>query len=111
MKNSIKTVLAIVLIVAIAVCLWLIGYHTRKSQDNLPSLESIAKMDEADVNELLIGYRNNQLKDVWGDPDAKKSSENTWIWNIDEYTQLKISCNNKDKVVICSIDAVLVEMN
>ena len=104
MKRIIKIGLFSILIIAIAVCLWLIGYHTRKSQDNLPSLESIAEMDEADVNELLVGYRNYQLEDVWGEPDVE--SENTWIWGIDEYTRLHVSCNNKDKVVVGSIDAV-----
>ena len=104
MKRIIKIGLLSILIIAIAVCAWLIGYHTRKSQDNLPSLESIAEMDEADVNELLIGYRNYQLEDVWGEPDVE--SENTWIWGIDEYTRLQVSCNNKDKVVVVSSDAV-----
>ena len=104
MKKTIKIVIITILIMTVEVCAWFIGYHTRKSQDNLPSLESIAKMDEAEMNELLIGYRNYQLEDVWGEPDVE--SENTWNWKIDEYTQLQVSCNNKDKVVVGSIDAV-----
>ena len=104
MKKKIRVALIIALIIVIAVCAWFIGYYTRKSQDNLPSLESISKMDEADVNELLVGYRSYQLKDVWGEPDEE--SENTWIWKLDEYTQFQVSCNNKDKVVVCSIDSV-----
>ena len=104
MKKPIKIGLITIWVITVAVCAWFIGYHTRKSQDNLPSLESIAEMDEAEVNELLIGYRNYQLEDVWGEPDVE--SENTWIWKIDEYTQLQVSCNNKDKVVVGSIDAV-----
>ena len=101
MKRKIRIALIIVLVIVIAICAWFIGYHTRKSQDNLPSLESISKMDEADINELLVGYRNYQLEDVWGEPDIE--SENTWIWKIDEYTQLQVSCNNKDKDVVCSL--------
>ena len=104
MKKKVKIVIIILLIVVLAACAWFIGYHTRKSQDNLPSLESIAEMDEADINDLLIGYRNYQLDDVWEGPDVK--SENTWIWKIDEHTQLQVSCNNKDKVVVCSLDSV-----
>ena len=104
MKKKVKIVIIILLIVVLAVCAWFIGYHTRKSQDNLPSLESIAEVDEADINDLLVGYRNYQLDDVWEDPDIK--SENTWIWKIDEHTQLQVSCNNKDKVVVCSLDSV-----
>ena len=104
MKKTIKIGLITILIIAVAVCAWFIGYHTRKSQDNLPSLESIAEMDEADMNDLLVGYRNYQLVDVWEDPDIK--SDNTWIWKIDEHTQLQVSCNNKDKVVMSSLDSV-----
>ena len=48
-------------------------------------------MDEADVNELLIGYRNYQLDDVWEEPDEKNG--NTWIWKIDEHTL--IACFTK----------------
>ena len=104
MKKKVKIVIIILLIVVLAVCAWFIGYHTRKSQDNLPSLESIAEMDEADINDLIVGYRNYQLDDVWEGPDVK--SENTWIWKIDEHTQLQVSCNNKDKVVVCSLDSI-----
>ena len=104
MKKKVKIVIIILLIVVLAVCVWFIGYHTRKSQDNLPSLESIAEMDEADINDLIVGYRNYQLDDVWEGPDVK--SENTWIWKIDEHTQLQVSCNNKDKVVVCSLDSI-----
>lgn len=104
MKKKVKIVIIILLIVVLAVCAWFIGYHTRKSQDNLPSLESIAEMDEADINDLLVGYRNYQLDDVWEGPDIK--SDNTWIWKIDEHTQLQVSCNNKDKVVVCSLDSI-----
>lgn len=104
MKKKVKIVIIILLIVVLVVCAWFIGYHTRKSQDNLPSLDSIAEMDEADINDLLVGYRNYQLDDVWESPDVK--SENTWIWKIDEHTQLQVSCNNKDKVVVCSLDSI-----
>ena len=100
-----KIVLITILVITVLVCMWFVGYYTRKSQDNLPSLETISKMDEADVNELLIDYRNYQLDDVWEEPDEKKG--NTWIWKIDEYTQLQVNCNNKDKVTICSVDSIL----
>lgn len=108
MKKIIKIGWITILIITIAVCAWFIGYHTRKSQDNLPSLESIAKMDEADINELLVGYGNYQLVDVWEDPDIK--SDNTWIWIIDGHTQLQVSCNNKDKVVVSSLNSVFLAM-
>lgn len=104
MKKIIKIGLISIFVVVIAVGVWLLGYHTGKSQDNLPALAAIAGMDEAGVNELLVGYRNYQLDDVWGEPDVK--TENTWIWKIDEYTQVQVCFNDKDKIVVCGIGAV-----
>ena len=105
MKKGIKIGLITTVVITILICAWFVGYYTRKSQDNLPSLETISKMDEAEVNELLVGYGNYQLDDVWDVPDEKNG--NTWIWKIDEYTQLQVSCNSKDKVTICSVDSIL----
>lgn len=105
MKKIMKSALISVLIVVVAVGVWLIGYNTQKSQDNLPSLESITKMDEADVSELLVGYRNYQLDDVWGKPAIE--TENTWIWKIDKYTQLQVNFKNKNKIVACRVGSVL----
>lgn len=104
MKKIIKIGLISILVAIIAVGVWLLGYHIGKNQDNLPALESIVAMDEAEVNELLVGYRNYQLNDVWGEPDVK--TENTWIWKINEYTQVQVSFNNKDKIVECGIGSV-----
>ena len=61
MKKGMKIGLITVVVITILVCMWFVGYYTRKSQDNLPSLEAISKMDEADVNELLVGYGNYQF--------------------------------------------------
>ena len=104
MKKVLKICLIAVVIIAVAVCAWLIGYHTRKSQDNLPAIEKLTQMDEVELNDLLIGYRNHQLTDVWEEPDEKDG--NTWIWKIDEYTQLQVSANNKNKIVMCGLDSV-----
>ena len=106
MKNKLRIVLIVVVVIVVGICVWLIGYHTRKSQDNLPPIEKLTQMDEAEVNDLLIGYRNYQLEDVWGNHDEDRSSGNTWVWRIDDHTQLQVSANNKNKIDICSIDAV-----
>ena len=105
MKKFIKYGVISSVIIALAVCAWFFGYYNRKSQDNLPALESLLTMDEANMNELLVGYRNYQLEDVWGEPDVK--SESTWIWRLNENKQLQVNCNNKDKVVICSFDSIM----
>ena len=97
--KKIKMGLILILIILAAICAWFIGYHTRKSQDNLPSLESISKMDEAEIEDILIGYRNHQLEDVWGKPDEVNSSGNTWIWMLSDRKILQVNCNNKNNIV------------
>ena len=97
--KKIKMSLILILIILTAICAWFIGYHTRKSQDNLPSLESISKMDEAEIKDILIGYRNHQLEDVWGEPDEVNSSGNTWIWMLSDHKILQVNCNNKNNIV------------
>lgn len=42
------TILFVIIVLATAT--WFYGYHNRKSNDNLPSLASIAQMDEAEVS-------------------------------------------------------------
>ena len=74
MKKGIKVVVITVVVTTILVCMWFVGFYTRKSQDNLPSLETISKMDEAEVNELLVGYGSYQLDDVWDVPDEKNGN-------------------------------------
>ena len=69
------------------------------SNDNLPNLTSIATIDEAEINELLVGYRKIQLREIWNEPDEANSNEDVWI--INERTALIISYSNKDKVVVC----------
>ena len=69
------------------------------SNDNLPNLTSIATIDEAEINELLVGYRKIQLREIWNEPDEANSNEDVWI--INERTALIVSYSNKDKVVVC----------
>ena len=57
-------VLSIILVIVLGISAWFYGYYNRKSNDNLPSLSLIAEMEEADVNELLCGYRRTQLRTV-----------------------------------------------
>lgn len=69
------------------------------SNDNLPNLTSIATIDEAEVNELLVGYRKIQLREIWNEPGEANSNEDVWI--INKKTALIVSYSNKDKVVVC----------
>ena len=63
MKKKVKIVIIILLIVVLAVCVWFIGYHTRKSQDNLLSLESIAEKSDYRSNEITHEEYNRVYKE------------------------------------------------
>jgi len=106
--KKIKIIVISLLIVALGVSAWLYAYHHRKSNDNLPTLEAVVKMDEADANTLLMGYKRIQLHEVWSEPD--ESSSNQDIWKVREGASLVVNYNNKDIVVICAIPSV-VELN
>ena len=67
-------------------------------------MEAVAAMDEGDVNELLMGYKRNQLHEVWRKPDESDSNQDTW--KIQEDVSLVVNYNNKDIVVISSVCAV-----
>ena len=108
MTKGKKIILALV-VIAILIGAWFLAYRSHKSTSNLPQLSVIALMDEADVNELLVGYYRTQLPDVWGGPDSELSGENTWVWVIDEHTLLSVSSNKvgeKAKIVSTSVDSV-----
>ena len=108
MTTGKKIILALAAII-ILIGAWFMAYHNHKSTSNLPQLSAIAQMDEADVNELLVGYYRTQLPDVWGGPDPELSGENTWVWVIDEHTLLSVSSNKvgeKAKIVSTSVDSV-----
>lgn len=72
-----------------------------KSTKNIPELSSIAQMEEAEVNQLIVGYSINQLIEVWGEPDI--SGNNEVRWQLNTTATLVVNTNNKGKVVICGI--------
>ena len=72
----------------------------RKSNDNLPSLTTIAEMSEAEVNSHLTGYKIIQLEEVWGEPDFNEA--NTAGWEIGNMT-LTVNYKNNGVVVICGL--------
>lgn len=102
MKKKITILVIAIVIIALAVALWFYGYYNRKSNDNLPNLTSIAQMDEAEVNEIVCGYRREQLAEVWGAPDESSSMEDIWI--IEDNITITVNYSNSDdKVVVCDL--------
>lgn len=102
MKKKTTILVIAIAIIALAVALWFYGYHNRKGNDNLPSLTSIAQMEEAEVNEIVCGYRREQLAEVWGAPDESSSMEDIWI--IEDNITITVNYSNSDdKVVVCDL--------
>ena len=101
MKKKLTIVVAVVAVIVVAALAWRIGYAMHKSTDNLPMLTMVADMDDEAVNDLLVGYRVIQLETVWGDPDEQDGMSNTW--QIDDTTELVVTCNDKEKVISAEI--------
>lgn len=98
-KNRLFTVVGIVIALCIAIALYI--FVSQKSTKNIPELSSIAQMEEAEVNQLIVGYSINQLIEVWGEPDI--SGNNEVRWQLNTTATLVVNTNNKGKVVICGI--------
>lgn len=98
-----KWIIALIVIVG-AIFAWRIAYSMRKSTDNLPSLETVAEMEDAS---FLIGYLSNQLITVWGEPDEESYTNIGTImlhWKIDDETVLRVHIDNKDRVAYYLLD-------
>lgn len=98
-KNRLFKVVGIVIALCIAIALYI--FVSQKSTKNIPELSSIAQMEEAEVNQLIVGYSINQLIEVWGEPDISGNTEVRWQLNTT--ATLVVNTNNKGKVVICGI--------
>lgn len=101
MKKKVVFFIAILIVIVLGISVWIYGYCNRKNNDNIPNLISIAQMDEAEVNELLVGYHKIQLREVWEKPNETSSNEDIWI--INEKTALIVSYNNDGIVVVCGL--------
>lgn len=77
------------------------GYYTRNNNDNIPSLVSIAQMEETETNKIVCGYHREQLAEIWDTPNKSGSMEDVWI--IDDGVVLTVNYNNNDKAVICCL--------
>ena len=101
-----KWIFTFLAVLAVAGFAWNYGYHYRKSNDNLPALQSIAKMDEAELNNILLGYKRTQLLEVWGEPQYSNSSEDVWLLNDTDWLTVNYK-NDNEKVVVCGIGPML----
>lgn len=102
MKKKALVFGSIAVLLVVLVSVWLYGYHSRKSNDNLPALAAIVKMEEADVNSILPGYNIEQLREVWGEP--VQSSANEDVWQAEDDTFLVVNYNNLGEVVVCGLE-------
>lgn len=82
MKKPLILFVALLLVVTLAVTAWLWAYHHRKSNDNLPALASLSGMEEAEITEILAGYSQAQLAEVWGTPQGALSGMYGEIWDV-----------------------------
>ena len=100
MKKKFMVALIVFAVIAGAIFAWRVAYSMQKNADNLPALTTIAEMSESEVNSLLPGYKINQLKSVWGEPDT--SEDGTVSWEIGDVT-LIVNYKNNGVVAICGL--------
>ncbi len=100
MKKKLIASLIVVAVIVGAIFVLRIGYSMRKSNDNLPTLTAIAEMSEAEINDILPGYKITQLREVWGKSDISEDSTDSWkIGNI----TLVVSYKNNGVVAVCGL--------
>ena len=100
-KKKIFVLGAAAAVAAVLVSAWFYGYRVRKGNDTIPSLVSLAEMDEAGANRILPGYYRDQLREVWGSPDRTAGSYD--LWQVGEGRYLLVSYNGRDKAVVCGV--------
>lgn len=96
-RKTIISAIAIMLCIVTLCCI----YISAKNSKKIPELSVIAQMEEAKVNEVIVGYYRNQLIEVWGEPNLSQDNRDTW--QLDNNMTLVVSTNNKGKVVVCGI--------
>ncbi len=101
MKRKITSVFIAAIVLFLAYEAWLYAYHNQKSNDNLPGLQSISEMEEADINEITCGYKRTQLNYMWDEPH--KTEDDVDIWSLGDDRYLQVNYNNKDEAVITDI--------
>ena len=101
MKRKITLAFIMAAVLFLAYEAWLYAYHNQKSNDNLPGLQSISGMEEADINEIVCGYKRTQLNYMWEEPYETGDNEDIWSLGDDRY--LWVNYNNQDEAVITGI--------
>lgn len=78
MKRRWMILAAVAAVAALAAMAWLYVYRNQKSNDNLPSLANLVRMEEDVIDETVCGYRRAQLRAVWGEPDESGEGQDVW---------------------------------
>ena len=105
-KVKVKKMVFVLIVSAIVavVCyvMWMIGYHSVKRLDNIPSLALIKQEGEAFGHKMLEGFKRDQLIEIWGEPTETIDS-NEDIWQIDGNTAVRINYNGQGVVVMVGV--------
>ena len=94
MKKGLSIILALVIILSVAGC-------GKKDIEKISDLEHIITMDEGDRNSLLSGYKMDQLKEAWGEPNDSGINESVWYFKD---MRLIVNDNWIGEVVVCEVE-------
>ena len=102
MKKKIFVTATILAIIILGITAWFYGYHNRKNMDNIPSKEIMVtylqEKSEQYATEQLIGYSQDSLRYIWGEPDIMLSGLWGDGWNIDDNTGILVFYDTDNKV-------------
>ena len=102
MKKKILVTVTVLAIIILGITAWFYGYHNRKNTDNIPSKEIMVtylqEKGEQYATEQLIGYSQDSLHYIWGEPDIMPSGLWGDGWNIDDNTAILVFYDTDNKV-------------
>ena len=102
MKKKTIVILAIVVAATLCVSVWLLGYYSSKSGDNIPSKELMVSYFQNQGADYaagqLRGYTQAQLIEAWGEPDSFLSGLWGDIWKTNNPYYLIVYYDNNAAV-------------
>lgn len=108
LSTGIRIIIVAVTILLMLFCTWTIGYHMRRSNDNLPTLQMTTELSTKDAENLISGYRRVQLETVWGKPTIADDKKD--IWESDEGRAVIVQYDNNNLARIIDVRCALPEM-
>lgn len=74
-----------------------------KGGSTLPPLGALAGLPESELNDVLRGYKRDDLRLSWGTPERSMDAALGDTWNLDEQRELTVLYDETGKVFIVMV--------